>query len=99
MSATITLEDLKQLTSANYHIIDIRSPHEYASHHLSQAVNVPYDLLMMYPESYLKKDETYYLICAHGSLSLRACAILQAYGYNTASIKNGYQAQMRCCYY
>jgi len=95
MSATITHQDLNQTTGKDYHIIDIRPPYEYAQSHLPNAVNVPYDVLMMYPESYLKKDQNYYLICAHGALSYRACAILQSSGYNVASVKNGYQIDMR----
>jgi len=99
MPATITYQELKQITNPNHHIVDIRTPYEYAQSHLPKAVNIPYDILMMYPDSYLKKDQTYYLICAHGGLSHRACAILQAYGYNVANVKNGYDAEIRCYYY
>jgi len=98
MPAAITLQELKQLTGRNCHIIDIRPPHEYSSGHIPNAVNIPYDLLMMYPDSYLKGDQTYYLICAHGSLSHRASVILQSYGYNVANVKNGYNIDMRYCY-
>ena len=99
MSAVITLQELEQLKQDNCHIIDIRPPYEYKNNHLPNAVNIPYDVLMMYPESYLKRGVTYYLICAHGSLSRRACAILQSYGYNVASVKNGYILDRRyyCC--
>jgi len=99
MPATITLQELKQLKQPDFHIIDIRSPYEYSQGHLANAVNIPYDVLMTYPDSYLKKGQTYYLICAHGSLSHRACAILQSYGYNVANIKNGYEANRRCFHY
>lgn len=98
MPATITHQKLSQITGSNYHIIDIRPPYEYSKNHIPNAVNIPYDILMMYPDSYLKRDQTYYLICAHGSLSRRACAILQSYGYNVTSVKNGYEADMRCYY-
>ena len=99
MPATITTQELKQLTGPNHHIIDIRTPYEYAKNHLPNAVNVPYDVLMMYPDSYLKRGHAYYLICAHGGLSHRACAILQSYGYKVANVKNGYEADTRCLYY
>jgi len=98
MSVTITRQELEQLTQPNCHIIDIRPPYEYAVSHIKNAVNIPYDILMMYPDSYLKRDQTYYLICAHGSLSHRASVILQSCGYNVASIKNGYNIDMRYCY-
>ena len=97
MPSTITLQELEQLTRPNCHIIDIRPPYEYAISHAKNAINIPYDQLMMYPESYLKRDHTYYLICAHGSLSHRASAILQSYGYNVANVKNGYNVNMRYC--
>jgi len=98
MLAMITLQELEQLTNPNYHIIDIRPPYEYSISHIKNAVNIPYDILLTYPESYLKRDQAYYLICDHGSQSLRASAILQSYGYNVASIKNGYKIDMRYCY-
>jgi rhodanese-related sulfurtransferase len=98
MQATITHQELSQITQPNHHIIDIRTPYEYSKNHIPKAVNIPYDILMMYPDSYLKRDQVYYLICAHGSLSHRACAILQSYGYKVASVKNGYKGDLRCYY-
>ena len=95
MPATITLQDLKQLTEPNYQIIDIRPPYEYAKNHMPEAINIPYDILMMYPESYLKQNQNYYIICAHGGLSHRACAILESFGYDVTSIKFGYENDLR----
>lgn len=95
MLAQLTLQELKQKPQSSYQIIDIRTPYEYASGHFPNAKNIPYDVLVMYPDSYLKRNETYYLICAHGSLSHRASAILQSYGYKVANIKNGYSIDMR----
>lgn len=96
MPRAITLQELSQMGQSRYHLIDIRTPLEFANGHFKGAVNIPYDVLMMYPESYLKKGEIYYLICGHGSLSHRASVILQSYGYNAASVKNGYE--FRFCY-
>lgn len=90
MPSPITLKELQGLNPTQNHVIDIRSPLEYAGGHFKGAVNIPYDVLMMYPDSYLKKDKNYYLICAHGTLSHRASIILQSYGYTVASIQNGY---------
>ena len=98
MPATMTLQELKQLKQPNVHIIDIRPQCEYLDGHFPNAVNIPYDVLMMYPDSYLKRDEAYYLICAHGSQSLRASIILQSYGYRVASVKNGYNIDLRYYY-
>lgn len=92
MVTTVTIQDL----TAASKVIDIRATCEYVVGHLHGAVNIPYEVLMMYPETYLKRDEVYYLICAHGSLSQRACAILQSYGYDVANIKNGYDFRCYC---
>ena len=92
MPVAVTLPELP----ANSKIIDIRPACEYMIGHFQDAVNIPYEILMNYPDSYLKHGETYYLICAHGSLSHRACAILQAYGYDVASVKNGYEIRCYC---
>ena len=97
MPASITLQELQQQPKYDYHIIDIRPAHEFLSGHAPRAINIPYDVLVTYPNSYLKRNETYYLICAHGSQSLRASVILRSYGYDVANIKNGYD--MRCYYY
>ena len=97
MPASISLQELQQLTNLNYHIIDIRQPHEFLCGHTPNAVNIPYDVLLMYPENYLKREQIYYLICAHGSQSQRASAILRSYGYNVANVKYGYD--MRCYYW
>ncbi|MCL2558923.1 MAG: rhodanese-like domain-containing protein [Turicibacter sp.] len=97
MPATITLQALKQLNQPNMHIIDIRPRCEYETGHLPNALNIPYEILMTYPDAYLKKDHFYYLICAHGSLSHRACAILKAYGYQVANVQNGYDMRYFYC--
>ena len=97
MPAALTLHELQQGLAPGCRIIDIRTPFEFANGHFKGAVNIPYEVLMMYPESYLKKGETYYLLCAHGSLSHRASRVLQAYGYRVANVKHGYDA--RCCCY
>ncbi|MCL1989260.1 MAG: rhodanese-like domain-containing protein [Defluviitaleaceae bacterium] len=99
MATTMTLQQLEQLNDSNCQLIDIRTPYEYARGHASKAINIPYDLLMMYPESYLKQGMTYYLICAHGSLSHRAGVILRSYGYNVSNVENGYHSGMRYGYY
>jgi len=98
MPETITINQLNAIKNQNKFIIDIRTPLEFSSYHLPGAVNIPYDLLMTYPDSYLKQGVTYYLICAHGSVSFRAAAILESYGYNIISIQDGYTATEFRCY-
>ena len=93
MAKIITYEELKSNMGENCYIIDIRTSYEFASYHLPGAVNIPYDLLMTYPEHYLKRDESYFLICEHGSVSMRAATILESYGYVATSIRGGYEEQ------
>jgi len=96
MRSGMTLQKLHQMGQGRYQLIDIRTPAEFSSGHAKGAINIPYDLLIMYPETYLKKDGNYYLICSHGSLSHRASHILKSYGYQVNSIENGYE--LRYCY-
>jgi len=96
MVETLTLQELAKLESSDFYLIDIRTTQEFAQYHLPNAINIPYDLLMTYHDNYLKKDQNYYLVCGHGSLSYRACAILQSYGYNVKSISDGYNLRHYC---
>jgi len=90
MPRSITLAQLNQIM--NPCIIDTREPYEFSRYHLPTAINIPYQTLVMYPERYLNPNETYYLICEHGSVSYRASSILDAYGYRTISISRGYES-------
>jgi len=102
MPTSITLQELQKLQQQNageHHLIDLRTTHEYAQGHAIGAKNLPYDLLMTYPDAYLNRKNTYYLICEYGFVSHRACVILQTHGYHVVSINGGYQANQRCPYY
>ena len=90
MPRSITMAQLGQIMNTNPIIIDIRYPYQYAQFHLPTAVNIPYQTLVMYPERYLNRQNTYYLICAHGGESYRACVMLEPSGYKVISILGGY---------
>ena len=90
MPRSITMAQLSQIMSTNPVIIDIRDPYQYAQFHLPTAVTIPYQTLVMYPERYLNLRDTYYLICAHGGESYRACMMLEPAGYKVISIAGGY---------
>ena len=47
-------------------IIDIRSVEKYNNNHIEGAINIPFDKLLMNPNKYLKKNETYYIYCQRG---------------------------------
>lgn len=90
MPKSINASQLSQVLVTNPIIIDVRQPYEFASYHLPTAVNIPYQSLVMYPERYLNKKNTYYLICQHGGESYRACLMLEPAGYKVISIAGGY---------
>ena len=93
MPRSITLQQLGQLMPTHPQIIDIREPYEFARYHLPTAKNVPYHSLTMYPERFMNTQETYYLICEHGSVSYRAASILASYGYKTVTVTGGYESK------
>ncbi len=92
MPKSISISQLNQLMSTKPQpiIIDIREPYQFAGYHLNTAVNIPYQTLVMYPERYLNRTTTYYLICEHGGESYRACMMLESSGYHVISIAGGY---------
>ncbi|MDE5977120.1 MAG: rhodanese-like domain-containing protein [Turicibacter sp.] len=90
MPRSISIAQLNQIMNTNPKIIDVRDPYQFAQYHLKTAVNIPYQTLVMYPERYLNFQDIYYLICAHGGESYRACTMLEPYGYKVMSIAGGY---------
>lgn len=90
MPRSITMAQLGQLMTPATKIIDVREVNEFAQYHLPNAVNIPYQSLVMYPEHYLNPQEVYYIICGHGSVSYRAAMILSSYGYQTVTVAGGY---------
>lgn len=70
-------------------LIDIREPYEYKSGSIKTAKNIPMDLLLNAPEKYLKKDNTYYIMCQSGGRSSRACNILTRQGFDVVNVSGG----------
>ena len=77
------------LKIGNMEIIDIRDENEYKKKHLSNAINIPFQRLIVYPNQYLKKDKKYLLVCELGLKSKKTCEILNRNGYQVYSLKNG----------
>ncbi len=76
----------------NPRIIDIRDNYRYNLGSIPGAINVPYLLLVMKPDFYLNKKETYYILCDSGHTSLRCCLELLDLGYDVVNIEGGYRA-------
>ena len=92
MKWQVSIDFFKSLLNTGALIIDIQEENEFAFLNVSQAINVPYEKLMLYPEKYLVKSKDCYLICPEGTISLRAAQILEKLGYSAYSIAGGYGA-------
>ncbi len=74
------------------HIIDVRKPTEYLSHHLSDAQNYPLDFINSNMDK-LDRDETYHIHCAGGYRSMIFASILKARGFDhVIDIQSGWKA-------
>ena len=90
MLSSISINELKQLK--NIKIIDLRSIEKYNNNHILNAINIPFDKLLLYPEKYLNKADKYYLYCQKGIQSKQLCRTLNMKGYKTTHIIGGYEA-------
>lgn len=70
-------------------IIDIRDSYLYKTKNIKGSKNVPYQYLLINPEDYLQKDETYYIICEYGIKSGMVSNILNKNGYKTHNVSGG----------
>lgn len=90
MISSVTMSDfLKIVHSVN--VVDIRSVEKYNSNHIPGSINVPYEKLILKPNLYLNKAETYYLYCQKGLSSPKVCSILAKQGYRVININGGYE--------
>ncbi|MDF2538729.1 MAG: Rhodanese domain protein [Herbinix sp.] len=70
-------------------LIDIREPYEYKSGCIKGARNIPMGSLLNTPESYLKKEKTYYIMCQSGARSKRTSSILTKQGFDVINVAGG----------
>lgn len=70
-------------------IIDVREKYECDRGMLKSTKNIPLNTLTNNPDKYLKKEETYYIICHTGARSASACKHLVKLGYKTINVKGG----------
>ena len=76
----------------NYYnvLLDIRDKYEYILGHINNSVNVPYNYLILMPDTYLNFYTTYYIYCDSGSKSRKACIYLKELGYKVVDLIGGY---------
>ncbi len=73
---------------AEFTVIDVRTPGEYASGHLPGALNLPLDQLRgALPE--LRRTSGLLVVCASGARSENACRVLAAEGIPAATLTGG----------
>ena len=80
--------DFKNIDINNL-LIDIRTPVQFSEYSIKGSINIPKINLLSYPEEYLNKLDTYYIICSKGINSLSVCKILNKLGYKCYSIIGG----------
>lgn len=89
----ITTEDLQSILDENPTIIDVREVYEFEDAHIPSSINIPLQELDSYVGSRkrlsLDKDETLYIVCAHGNRSIRASAYLSSKGLHAINVVGG----------
>lgn len=72
--------DFKQLMANGAVVVDVRTPEEYRSGHLSGAINIPLDRLQGQLTTLKKKNVPVITVCRSGARSQAAVEILQKNG-------------------
>ena len=67
-------------------LLDVRTPAEYRSGHITGAKNVPLDKIGTYAGP---KEQPLYVICQSGMRSKKAAAILKGKGYTAINVRGG----------
>ena len=77
---TIVCDEARKLVADGAHLIDVRTPQEYALGALPGAVNVPLQNLLVGIQQ-LDKDKPIILYCASGLRSQQAAQTLSVFGH------------------
>ncbi|MEG0026427.1 MAG: rhodanese-like domain-containing protein [Bacilli bacterium] len=72
-------------------LIDIRPILNFNNNHIPSAKNIPQSKLIITPDKYLKKSETYYIYCQKGINSIGLAQMLNKQGYNIINVEGGYE--------
>ena len=81
--------NFNEINKYQFKIIDIRDNSEYQKRHLSNAINIPFNKLIIEPNKHLNKFDKYLLICEYGIKSKKTCEILNKEGYHTFNLIGG----------
>lgn len=86
----ISTQKLKKilLDNPNIHLIDVRTPIEFAFGHIPESINFPVEEIHQFN---FPKDDKYFFICRSGSRAKHACKTLTKKGYkNITHITDGF---------
>ncbi len=85
----VKIEDIyDKIDKLNF--IDIRENYLYNLGTIPNAKNIPQSFLLMNPDNYLNKYETYYIFCSMGLTSKNTCSKLRDLGYDVVNVIGGY---------
>ncbi len=85
----IDVTQLNKMLDSGIKLIDVREIGEYNMFHIKGADNIPMGRIMSDPESYLEKDEKYFIVCQSGARSAQVCSVLSKQGYDVTNIIGG----------
>lgn len=92
----LSVADFKSgIAEKNIQLIDVRTPREYRSEHISKAVNIDIFQKSSFRASVekLDKNKPVYLYCRSGNRSQKAARVLADMGFNQIfDLKGGYMA-------
>lgn len=87
---SISVEEFLKLPD-NISIIDIRNSQSFNNNHIPNAINIPYEKLLISPSTYLDIHKKYYIYCQKGITSKKLTSILSRMGYQVVNISGGYE--------
>lgn len=90
---SISMDEVLKIKDAK--IIDVREKNEFRTGSIPGAKNVPMVGLISNPQVFLKKDETYYIVCQSGMRSANTTKQLTKAGYHVINITGGVSAYRR----
>ncbi|UOB21370.1 rhodanese-like domain-containing protein [Macrococcus armenti] len=81
------LQDTLQ-TGTDAHIIDVRTPEEFAEGHIKSAINIPLNTIPNQLSQFNSEDE-YIILCKRGGRALQAAEYLYKEGINITVVDQG----------
>lgn len=86
----ITIDELLPIID-KVNLIDIRNAQSYNNNHIGNAINIPFEKLIISPNQYLDPLKKYFIYCRCGITSKKTCQILSNLGYKVVNIVGGYE--------